>query len=109
VRAGETARLRTDDRHSTRRVTLLEFSLSDMLLSSATLPPVGANVGVAITLRDRHIEFELPGVVLWHRENDFAIELGHLTARQTYGLTLALELERQAAEAAPRVARLARG
>jgi hypothetical protein len=108
VRAGETVRIRTEDRAGSRRVTLLELSRSDLLLSSAVLPPVGAKVGVAIVLRDRHIEFEVWGVVVWHREQEFAIGFGHLSARQTYGLTLALELERQAAEAAPHVARAAR-
>ena len=100
VRAGETVRLRSDDRPSARRVTLIELSRSDMLLSSPVLPPIGARVAVLLVLRDRHIELEVPGVVAWHRGQDFAVAFDYLTARQTYGLTLALELERRAAEAA---------
>jgi PilZ domain-containing protein len=106
VRAGETVRLRTEDRQSARKVTLLELSLSDMLLSSSVLPPIGATVGVMITLRDRHIEFEVPALVAWHREGEFAVTFGCLTARQMYGITLALELERQSQAARPdRIAR----
>jgi hypothetical protein len=100
VRAGETVLLRTGARSSARRVTLVELSRSDILLSSPLLPPIGAAASVIILLRDRHIEIEVPGVVAWHREQDFALTFEYLTARQTYGLTLAIELERRAAEAA---------
>jgi hypothetical protein len=111
VRAGETVCMRSEDRRSARQVTLLEFSLSDMRLSSAVLPPVGATVAITIALRDRHVEFEVPAVVAWHREDEFTVTFDYLTARQAYGLTLALELERQAAALAqaPRATRAARG
>jgi hypothetical protein len=79
--------------------------LSDLLLSSPVLPPVGATVGVTITLPERYIEFEVPGVVVWHRQHEFTIGLDYLSARQTYGLTLAIALARQAAAAAPARAR----
>jgi len=105
VQSGTTVRLRTEDRHSARSVALLEFSLSDLLLSSPVLPPVGATVGVTITLPERYIEFEVPGVVVWHRQHEFTIGLDYLTARQTYGLTLAIALARQAAASAPARAR----
>lgn len=109
VRVSETVRLRTDDRPSARQVTLLELSRSDMLLWSTAPPPVGATVGVTIVLRNRYIEFEVSGVVAWHREQEFSVTFGHLNSRQTYGLNLALELERRAAEAAPHAARVAKG
>ncbi|HEX3774685.1 MAG TPA: PilZ domain-containing protein [Polyangiaceae bacterium] len=96
VQPGALVRLRTESRHSLRSVTLIEFSLSDMLLASSVLPSIGAEVGVTIALRDRHIEFELPGIVAWHRDDEFAITFEYLSARQTYGLALALELARQA-------------
>jgi hypothetical protein len=102
-------RLRTADRHSAREVTLLELGLSDLLLSSAVLPPVGLAVGVTIGLRDRHIEFEVPAIVAWHRGHEFALTFDYLTARQTYGLTLAIALARQTATIAHTAARLARG
>jgi len=109
VRSGETVRLRTDERRGARKVTLLELSLSDMLLTSSAPPPVGSTVGVTVALRDRHIEFEIEAQVAWHREKEFTVTFGYLTARQTYGLTLAIELARQVAEAAPRAARAGRG
>ncbi len=93
-------RLRGDDRRSARDVTLLELSLSDMRLSSGALPAVGSAVTVSVGLRDRHIEFEVPAVVAWHRDDEFTVVFDHLTARQTYGLTLAIALAQQAAERA---------
>ena len=109
LRSGETVRLRTGERHGARKVTLLELSLSDMLLASSAPPPVGSTVGVMITLRDRHIEFEVEVQVAWHRDKEFTVTFGYLTARQTYGLSLAIELARQAADAAPHLARAVRG
>jgi hypothetical protein len=106
---GATVRLRTADPHSAREVTLLELSLSDLLLSSAVLPPVGIAVGVTIGLRDRHVEFEVPAVVAWHRKHEFAVTFDYLTARQTYALTLAIALARQAAAIAHTATRIARG
>jgi hypothetical protein len=109
VQPGATVRLRTEDRHTARAVTLIELSLSHLLLSSPVLPPVGANVGVTITLSERYIEFEVRAVVAWHRDGEFAVALDYLTARQTYGLTLAIALARQAvAAAAPALARVSR-
>ncbi len=100
-------RLRGDDRRSARHVTLLELGLSDMLLSSSVLPKMGSAVTVTVALRDRHIEFEVPAVVAWHRDGEFTITFAYLSARQTYGLTLAIALAHQAAERTPRLARSA--
>jgi hypothetical protein len=102
-------RLRVDDRQGAREVSLLELSLSGLLLSSSVLPPVGIAVGVTIGLRDRHIEFEIPAIVAWHRQREFALTFDYLTARQTYGLTLAIALARQAGTIAHTAARVARG
>ena len=92
---------------------LLELSLSDLLLTEAVLPALGTHVSVAITLSGRYLEFELPGVVTWHRGHDFGVSFEYLTARQTYGLALAIDVlgtaARVEAEAEPvRTVRAAR-
>lgn len=108
VREGETVLLRSA-RCRTRRVKLLELSLSHLTLSSTELPADGESVSVTIELRDRHIEMEIPATVGWHRGSEFTVVFDYLTLRQTYGLTLALELARQAAEVvSPAIARTAR-
>jgi len=76
-----------------------------MRLSSSALPALGSAVTVSVALRDRHIEFEVPAVVAWHRNDEFTVVFDYLTARQTYGLTLAIALAQQAAERAVRDAR----
>jgi hypothetical protein len=109
VREGETVLLRRSGRGSTRRVKLLELSLSHLIVSSTDLPADGESVSVTIELRDRHIEMEIPATVGWHRGSEFTVVFDYLTLRQTYGLTLALELARQAAEVvSPAIARTAR-
>jgi hypothetical protein len=97
---GSTVRLHAEDRRNARYVTLVELSLSDLLLSSSARPAVGSALTVTIALRDRHIELEVPAVVAWHRDDEFTITFDYLTARQTYGLTLAIALAQQAAERA---------
>lgn len=77
-------------RHSV--VTLLELSSSGALLTAAERPALGATVAVAVTLSGRYLEFELPAVVTWHRGQDFGISFDYLSARQTYGLALAIDV-----------------
>ncbi|HEY3668184.1 MAG TPA: PilZ domain-containing protein [Polyangiaceae bacterium] len=106
---GSTVRLLGVDKTECR-ATLLELSLSDVLLSGVQAPELGSNVSVAITLSGRYIEFELPGVVTWHHRQDFGVSFEYLTARQTYGLSLAISvLGRPArAKAAAQLTRAAR-
>lgn len=108
LRDGETVLLRREGRRGKRRVKLLELSLSHLILSSTELPADGETVSITIELRDRHIEMEIPATVGWHRGSEFTVVFDYLTLRQTYGLTLALELARQAAEITPVIARAAR-
>jgi hypothetical protein len=72
--------------------TLLELSLSDVLLTGVPAPDLGSDVSVAITLSGRYIEFELAGVVTWHHHQEFGVSFEYLTARQTYGLSLAISV-----------------
>ena len=108
MRDGETVLLRREGRRSARRVKLLELSLSHLILSSTELPADGEVVSITIELRDRHIEMEIPATVGWHRGSEFTVVFDYLTLRQTYGLTLALDLARQAAEIEPSIVPTAR-
>ncbi len=78
--------------------TLLELSLADALLSDAELPPLGTEVSIAITLRGRYLEFELPGVVTFHRGDEIGVSFEYLSARQTYGLALAIDVMGEASD-----------
>jgi hypothetical protein len=95
---GSTVRLLIGERGREFSATLLELSPSDMLFTDAALPALGSNVSVAITLRGRYLEFELPGLVTWHRADEFGVSFESLTARQTYGLALAIDVLGRAAE-----------
>ncbi len=79
--------------------------MSDMLLAGDAPPVLGARVSVAITLPGRYLEFELPGMVSWHLNGQFGVSFDYLSARQTYGLVLAIDLMRSAADAAVELAR----
>ena len=81
------------------QATLVELSLSDFTLTEAVLPALNTKVSVAVTLSGRYLEFELPGVVTWHRGHEFGVSFEYLTARQTYGLALAIDVLGQAARA----------
>ncbi len=109
ARPGRTVRLRVDDRKSTRTVALVELSLSHVIVTSDLALEEGSEVGVLIALQDRHLEFELPAVVSWHGDGELALGFEYLSARQNYGLVLAIELERQAARVAPKRERRAAG
>ena|SRR5450755_3982893 len=81
------------------RATLVQLSLSDVLLSGVKPPPLGTNLNVALTLSGRYIEFELPGMVTWHQRDQFGVSFEYLTARQTYALMLAIDVMGKKAEA----------
>jgi len=55
-------------------------------------PPVGSALRVAITLPGRYIEFEVPAVVAWFDGPEIGLEMPYLTARQAYGVALAIDL-----------------
>jgi hypothetical protein len=85
--------------------TLHELGMSDLLLSSPDRPQLGARLSVAITLPGRYLEFEIPGMVTWHLDGKFGVSFDYLSARQTYGLVLAIDVISRAAEETPVQAR----
>jgi hypothetical protein len=95
VAEGTTVRLLTLDRQPFGKATLIELGSSTLRLSSTRPPELGAKVLVAITLPNRYIEFEVPGLVDWERGAEFGVQLDYLSARQAYGISLARELLRQ--------------
>ncbi|MEI9947867.1 MAG: PilZ domain-containing protein [Pseudomonadota bacterium] len=103
--AGTTVRLLLDGSSREFSATLHELGMSDLLLSSADRPPLGARLSVAITLTGRYLEFEIPGMVTWHLDGRFGVSFDYLSARQTYGLVLAMDVLSRAAEEAPAQAR----
>lgn len=108
---GSSVRLVFAKQPHTCRATLLELSLSDVLLTGVKPPPLGTQLSVAITLSGRYIEFELPGMVTWHHHGEFGVSFEYLTARQTYGLALAIDImgRKAQAQAPAKPMRAARG
>jgi len=102
---GTTVRLKLDGSSREQRATLHELGMSDLLLSSPQLPLLGTRVSVGLTLPGRYLEFEIPGMVTWHFSGCFGVSFDYLSARQTYGLVLAIDLISRAAEEAPAHAR----
>ncbi len=96
---GTNVRLLIAEQRREYQARLVELSLSDFVLTEAVLPALNTKVTVAVTLSGRYLEFELPGVVTWHRGHEFGVSFEYLTARQTYGLTLAIDVLGQAARA----------
>ena len=94
VAPGTTVRLLTSERKHWGRASLIELGSTVLRLNAARPPELGARVLVGITLPNRYIEFEVPGVVDWERGADFGITLDYLSARQAYGISLARELLR---------------
>jgi len=78
--------------------------MSDLLLSGPKLL-LGSRLRVAITLPGRYLEFEIPGMVTWHLDGRFGVSFDYLSARQTYGLVLAMDVISRAAEDASTQAR----
>ena len=101
VRAGTGVRVRllVAERGRECSATLLELGMSD-LLASGELLPLGTRVSVGITLPGRYLEFEIPGMVSWHLNGEFGVSFDYLSARQTYGLVLAIDLLSQVASLA---------
>jgi len=95
---GTTVRLLLDGSSREQSATLHELGMSDLLLSSADRPHLGARLSVAITLPGRYLEFEIPGMVTWHLDGRFGVSFDYLSARQTYGLVLAIDVISRAAE-----------
>lgn len=100
VSTDTTVRLVFEGRGREVSATLLELGMSDLVLTAAQPPLLGTRVSVAITLKGRYLEFEIPGMVGWHRDGLFGVSFDYLTARQTYGLVLTMDLMRRAAAAA---------
>jgi len=98
---GTKVRLSLAGTHQTLNATLHELGLSDLLLSCDELPLLGTRLSVAITLPGRYLEFEIPGMVSWHLNGQFGISFAYLSARQTYGLVLAMDVISRAAEEVP--------
>lgn len=98
--AGTQVRLFFAQQSRERSATLLELGMSDLLLAAVPVPALGTRVTVAITLTERYIEFEISGMVSWHRDGHFGISFDYLSARQTYALVLAIDLLRSAADRA---------
>ncbi len=98
--AGTRVRLVLEERGRESSATLLELGMSDLLLAAVPVPALGTRLTVAITLTERYIEFELTGMVSWHRDGHFGVSFDYLSARQTYALVLAIDLLSSAADAA---------
>jgi|SRR6187551_3252419 len=95
---GTTVRLLLDGSSREQSATLHELGMSDLLLSSPDRPHLGSRLSVAITLPGRYLEFEIPGMVTWHLDGQFGVSFDYLSARQTYGLVLAIDVISRAAE-----------
>ena len=95
--AGTTVRLLLDGSSREQSATLHELGMSDLLLSGPDLL-LGSRLRVAITLPGRYLEFEIPGMVTWHLHGRFGVSFDYLSARQTYGLVLAMDVISQAAD-----------
>src|SRR6478736_550078 len=101
---GTTVRLLLDGCNRAQIAALHELGMSDLLLSGPNLR-LGSRLTVAITLPGRFLEFEIPGMVTWHLDGCFGVSFDYLSARQTYGLVLAIDVISRAAESAPAQAR----
>jgi len=92
-REGREVRVFGQDRKLIGRALLLQLGTTTLRLSGLVPPPpVGSPLRVAITLPGRYIEFEVPAVVAWFDGPEIGLEMPYLTARQAYGLTLAVDL-----------------
>jgi hypothetical protein len=100
--AGTTVRLVFEERGRETSATLLELGMSDLLLATVAVPALGTRVRVSITLPERYIEVEIPGMVSWHRDGHFGVSFDYLSARQTYALVLAIDLMRSQLDEHPR-------
>ena len=98
VAPGTTVRVLSANRRQSARATLIALGSAELVLSGIAVPALGATLQLAITLPGRYIEFEVEGAVVWQRGADFGVELGFLSARQAYAISLAQQLlQRRAA------------
>lgn len=97
---GTIVRLSLEGASRPQTATLHELGMSDLLLESPVVPHLGSRLTVAITLPGRFLEFEIPGMVTWHLHGRFGVSFDYLSARQTYGLVLAIDVMTRAGEAA---------
>jgi len=95
---GTTVRLALEGSSREQSATLHELGMSDLLLSCPARPSLGARLSVAITLPGRYLEFEIPGMVTWHLDGQFGVSFDYLSARQTYGLVLAMDVLSRASD-----------
>ncbi|HET7538866.1 MAG TPA: hypothetical protein VFK05_03315 [Polyangiaceae bacterium] len=98
---GTLVRLLLEGSGRPQSATLHELGMSDLLLSAPAVPHLGSRLSVAITLPGRYLEFEIPGMVTWHLHGRFGVSFDYLSARQTYGLVLAIDVMSRAGEATP--------
>ena len=106
--AGTTVRVLPQERGRELTATLLELGMTDLLATAADVPALGSRVNVALTMPGRYLEFEIPGMVGWHLNGEFGVSFDYLSARQTYGLVLAIDVIRQMADQEPVLARVSR-
>ena len=99
--AGTFVRLVLEGSPREASATLHEIGMSDLLLSSADRPRLGTRLSVAITVPGRYLEFQIPGMVTWHLNGQFGVSFDYLSAGQTYGLVLAMDVISRAVEDAP--------
>jgi hypothetical protein len=96
VKPGTTVRvLSAANRRHSERAQLLALGTTELVLSGIATPALGTKLTLAITLPGRYIEFEVEAEVVWQRGADFGVELGFLSARQSYALSLAREILQQ--------------
>jgi hypothetical protein len=96
VTPGTTVRvLSTSNRRQSVRAQLLALGHTDLVLSGIAALAIGTKLTLGITLPGRYIEFEVDGEVVWQRGADFGVELGFLSARQSYGISLARQILQQ--------------
>ena len=96
VTPGTTVRLvSTANRRQSVRAQLLALGHTELVLSGVAAPALGTKLTLGITLPGRYIEFEVEGEVVWQRGEHFGVELGFLSARQAYGISLARQILQQ--------------
>lgn len=91
-----TVRLLSAERKSLGRAELVALSTTELRLKGMDGLASGSRLNVAITIPDRFIEFEVPGEVSGQQGQELLVRLGHLSARQAYGIALVMDLRQRA-------------
>ena len=89
-------RLLSAERKALGRAQVVDLSTTELRLKGIDGLALGSRLHVAITIPERFIEFEVPGEVSRQSGEELIIRLGHLSARQAYGIALVVELRRRA-------------